>query len=200
MDTKKEKYDEIAKKRNKIIEELNLLEENETVKRYLSLNQENTKLFNEQRVLYKDIKEEEYSSCKHILVYSKVNYDRYEGRSNRRCGCIKCGLDNSVLDCRYEEFLSYDDRIMYDYLIDGNYLKGIETNISCDLSLAVAIYQKIKGHYPDIDDDTAIKYFMVALNDIREIEVNEERKASRVKRLGLNPNFTSWYSKDVRNG
>ena len=35
------------------------------------------------------------------------------------------------------------------------------------------------------------------LNDIRNIEVNDERKKSRAKRLSLNPNFNKWNREDV---
>ncbi len=37
-----------------------------------------------------------------------------------------------------------------------------------------------------------IKYFNVAINDIRNKEVSDERKASRAKRLLLSPKFNKW--------
>ena len=42
-----------------------------------------------------------------------------------------------------------------------------------------------------------IKYFNVAINDIRNKEVSDERKASRAKRLLLSPKFNKWDSIDV---
>lgn len=87
---------------------------------------------------------------------------------------------------------------MYDYLRKNNCrIKGIETEIACDLDLAQAIYSKIKEAHPDIDDKTAIKYFEIALGDIRNIKVNENRKINRAKRLLLEPSFTRWNGWDV---
>ena len=49
----------------------------------------------------------------------------------------------------------------------------------------------------DIDDETAYKYFEIALDNIRNIKVNNNRKNSRAKRLSLIPNFKKWNSSDV---
>ena len=46
---------------------------------------------------------------------SKVEHDSWEGRVYKSCGCIKCGLDDSVLD-KKREWLSFHQKIMYDYL------------------------------------------------------------------------------------
>lgn len=198
MSNLKKEYDEITKQRKKIIEEMKLLEENEIVKRYFELTKQNETLYDKQLILYKEMKNEEYESCKHILVYSKINYDRYEGRTSKSCGCIKCGLDNSVLDYQ-REYLPFTQKIMYDYL-RKKYLRGSETKIACDLDLAQAIYSKIKDAHPDIDDQIAIKYFEIALDNIRNIKVSDERKTNRAKRLSLDPKFNSWNGRDVHNG
>ena len=68
----------------------------------------------------------------------------------------------------------------------------METKLVCNLDLAKAIYSKIKEAHPDIDDETARKYFEISLDDIRNIKVNDERKKSRAKRLSLNPDFNKW--------
>ena len=201
MEDLNEKYDQIIEQRKKIIAEMKKLEENEVLKRYFELKKENENLYDNQLDLFRKIKMEEYAVCKHILVYSKIDYDRYEGRTYRSCGCIKCGLDNSVLD-ESRDWLSYSQGIMYDYL-RGNYLFsnswGIQTDIICDIDLAQAIYAKIKKAYPDIDDATAIKFFQYSLSNIRNVKVNEERKVSRAKRLELNPNFQRWNIGDIEN-
>ena len=130
------------------------------------------------------------------MVYSKIDYDYYEGRTYKSCGCIKCGLDNSVLNGE-RIWLSGSQKIMYDYL-KKNYLSsdfgGIQTGILCDIDLAQAIYKKIKSNYPNIDDAQAIKFFKVSLKNIRNIKVNDERKVSRAKRLALSPDFAKWDS------
>ena len=78
-------------------------------------------------------------------------------------------------------------------------IKGVETEVACDLDLAQAIFSKIKEVHPDIDDTTAIKYFEIALDDIRNIKVSDERKVGRAKRLSLKPEFKRWSYDDVCN-
>ena len=116
MSDLKRKYEELKNQREKTIEELNQLREDDRVKRYIELQSKNETLYNEQIALYQELKKEEYSSCNHILVYSEIDYDRYEGRSYKRCGCIKCGLDGSV-SSQGREYLPFSQKIMYDYLI-----------------------------------------------------------------------------------
>jgi len=197
MSKLQEEYDELTEQREKIIGEIKSLEENEKVKKYLELTIQNEILYNQQLSLYKDIKEEEYESCEHILVYSQIDCDRFEGRTHRNHGCIKCGLDTSILKAD-EEYLSYYEKVMYSYLRKKR-LIGTETKIVCDLDLARAIYSKIKQAHPDIDDETAIKYLGIALDNIRDIPVSDDRKASRAKRLSLEPKFKRWNASDVWN-
>ena len=198
MSDLKRKYEELQNQREKTIEELNQLREDDRVKRYVELQSKNETLYNKQIALYQELKKEEYSSCNHILVYSEIDYDRYEGRSYKRCGCIKCGLDGSV-SSQSREYLPFSQKIMYDYL-RKNHLRGKETNITCDLDLAHAIYSKVKEVHPDIDDDTTIGYFEIALNNIRNTKVSEERKTNRAKRLSLGPKFKNWNASDVHHG
>lgn len=202
METLKERYDEIVSERNEIIGQINALAENEEVKEYFALCKQNDILANRQKDLYKQIKIQEYSSCSHIWVTTFHDYDRWEGRSHNYRGCIKCGLDQRVfntIDGWYNSsyWLSLGDRIMYDFMNDYQYGGGIDTKVLCDLDLAKAIYSKIKEVHPDIDDETAIKYFEIALNNIRNIKVSEERKENRAKRLSLNPDFNKWNGRDV---
>lgn len=197
MDNLKKEYKEIIEQSKKIIDEIELLEESEIVKRYLKLKTQNHDLYNKQLSLYKDIKTKEYELCEHILVYSRIDCDRWEDRTYRYCGCIKCGLDNSVLDGD-RDWLSDQRKIMYDYL-RKNYLMGVETNIVCDLDLACEIYSKIKEAHPNIDDEKAIQYLENALDHIRNTKVSDDRKVNRAKRLSLNPNFKRWNARDIWN-
>ena len=140
---------------------------------------------------------EKYSSCNHVLVGVKKDYDKHEGRTSIEYGCIKCGLDFSVYNDR--NFLTPLQKEMLEYLSEKqnyvtNIYKSVYSWINCDLELGCAICAKIKEKYPNIDDKTLIKYFNTALNDIRNIEVNGSRKESRVKRLNLNPKFNRWKS------
>ena len=195
MSNLKKEYDEILEQRTAVLERLKQLENDENVKRYLELTKENDSLYEKQLNFYRTIKYEEYSECKHILIYSKTGYDNRDGIPYRTYGCIKCGLDASVFD-KEESELSDTSKIMYDYLLDHNF-DGIKTYYLCDIDLATSIYSKIKDAHSDIDDETAIKYFKNSLDNIRNIPVNDKRKISRAKRLALNPDFKRWLSSDI---
>lgn len=175
-------YNEIKEIRKKIKKDIKLLEEDKNVRRYLELK----------KILNYSLCNEQYDLCKHVLVYSKVYDDRI-----KRCGCIKCGLDESILDEDRDE-LTLNNKIMYDYLRNHHRkINGINTGNRCDLSLAQAIYLKLEEIYPNINDLTAIKYFEIALDNIRNIDVSNERKVNRAKRLALKPNFNKWNVNDV---
>lgn len=193
-----ERYARVTAQRGNVLEELKSLKEIDAVKRYIALSNENESLYRDEITLSKAIQEEKYASCDHILVYSRIDYDRYEGRTYRYCGCMKCGLDNSVLNER-REWLPWQEKTMYDYLNRdiGYNLKGIETKIACDLDLAQALYSKIKGNHPDIADEVAAEYFGIALNYIRNADEDSAQRAKRAKRLSLPPTFNRWNNKDV---
>ena len=95
------------------------------------------------------------------------------------------------------EELTLDQKIMYDFMMNHFSNRGIDSKLLCDLDLAKAIYAKIKEVHPDIDDKTAIRYLKVALHNIRDTKVNDERKASRAKRLSLKSSFNKWSGSDV---
>lgn len=198
MEDLKEQYNHIVSERQTIIDQINVLAENETVKEYFALREQNDKLASQQKDLYKQIKVGEYSSCNHIWVNTLHDYDSWEGRSYNYHGCVKCGLDKRVFHLmeRFHspDWLTLDQRIMYDYMKNHSYKSGIDTNLLCDLDLAKAIYAKIKEVHPDIDDETAVKYLKVALHNIRDTKVSDERKESRAKRLSLKPEFNKWTS------
>ncbi len=201
MEDLKEQYNHIVSERQTIIDQINVLAENETVKEYFALREQNDKLASQQKDLYKQIKVGEYSSCNHIWVNTLHDYDSWEGRSYNYHGCVKCGLDKRVFHLmeRFHspDWLTLDQRIMYDYMKNHSYKSGIDTNLLCNLDLAKAIYAKIKEVHPDIDDETAVKYLKVALHNIRDTKVSDERKESRAKRLSLKPEFNKWTGFDV---
>lgn len=203
MSSLKEQYDKNVLARKEIITQMNELEEDEKVKTYIELHLKNVQLANEQKVLYKQMKVEEYTACNHIWVTTLHDYDSREGRSYNYCGCMKCGLDGRVIHMvenlgSFVECMPLEKKIMYSFMRGRYYKTGIDTKVLCDLDLAKSIYAKIKEIHPDVDDETARKYFEVALDNIRKIEVSDERKASRARRLSLNPKFNKWNAQDVR--
>ena len=130
-----------------------------------------------------------YENCNHLWGISMDEYGEYD------YVCVKCGLNYKSLRLTNrgkENSLSFDERVMASVLKERSFVNDADINIVCDRELAMAIYKKIREYYPDIDDKTVIKYFEIALNDIRNIEVSDERKKSRAKRLGLSKDFNKW--------
>lgn len=187
MENAKTKYEEIKIEREKIEAQLLILADTETVKKYLELCQKNFELSIQQEYLYKKLKVNSYSLCNHIWVI--IDNNKNNKYSNNHCGCIKCGLDKRVfyLMQLYHDldYLTVDQKIMYEFMRKHFVDSGTKTGIFCDFDLAKAVYAKIMEAHPDIDDETAIKYLNVAINDIKNIEVSDERKKDRAKRLSL---------------
>lgn len=202
MENLKEQYSKVVDERKDVIEQIKELEKDEKVGKYIELNGYNDKLIEQQRKLYINMKNDEYSSCNHILVNTLHDYDSCEGRSYNYYGCIKCGLNSNIMSknllLQDSLLLPLQQKVMYDFLKKNGFNGKVDTYELCDLDLGKAIYSKIKERHPDIDDETAIKYFKVALNDIRSIKVSEDRKESRAKRLSLSPKFNKWNDSDVR--
>ena len=193
MKNLKKQYDQISSKRKELKGQINVLLMDENVKKYFKLCNQNNELLTLQRDLFKQIKVGEYSSCKHIWVNTLDEYDSWEGRSHNYCGCVKCGLDKRVFHLmerfHNSDWLTLDQKIMYDFMKNNSYKSGIDTKLLCDLDLATAIYMKIIEVHPDIDDETAVKYL--------DTKVSDERKVSRAKRLSLGPTFNKWTGDDV---
>ncbi len=203
MEDLKERYEKNKLTIKEIGDRINALLDDEKVKEYLELHRQLKKISEQQKEFYRLIKIKEVSSCKHIWVSTLHDYDPIEGRATDYCGCMKCGLDQRVFyitgSFRNKNILTFDQSIMYDFMKDNRYFEqGINTKVLCDLDLAKGIYSKIKEAHPDIDDVTAIKYFEIALDNIRNIKVSKERKISRAKRLSLSHNFNNWKAIDVR--
>ncbi len=186
-------YEEMLSEMKKINSRLEELMEDKQVQEYLALDGRRMELEPELLNLYTDMKKEEFSKCSHVWIPVSKNVDYYEGRSDIDYGCMKCGLDQRVLSASYPKFLSVDDKIMYNYLRQHYAIhQGIKSHTLCDLDLARSMYSKIVEYHPEIDDVTALKYFEIALDNMRNIRVNDDRKESRVKRLMLKPGFHNW--------
>lgn len=180
-----------------IRESIKVLEEDDIIKRYISLKKDEEILIKEQRRLYRITKFAEYEKCSHILVYTKVTQDQ-RGRIKKCSGCIKCGLEDRDTH-NVSGKISFKEQVKLDFLKEKSPfgIQGKQTDIECSLSLALSIYSRIKEIHPDIDDKTALKYFEIALDNIRSIPVSEDRKVQRAKRLSLPSRFNKWYPEDI---
>lgn len=189
----RENYERKLTEMKEIEIQLEALKKDKQVQKYLTLNDQRLELNSKLLNLYSSMKKEEFSECSHIWIPISKSTDDYEGRSDTDYGCMKCGLDQRILSVSNPRVLSVQDRVMYNYLFEHYAIrKGIKSHIVCDFDLARAMYAKIVENHPDIDDVTALKYFEVALDNMRDIRVNEDRKESRAKRLMLKPGFNRW--------
>ena len=137
-----------------------------------------------------------------IKSYLECDYG-YGGKNTTYCTCIKCGLDEGVnydyygnlSEDEYEAMKAYFNKTHFGWL--RNLSNEASSTEYCDGELAQAIYKKIKEVHPDIDDKTAIKYFEIALENMRENNITDEQKEKTAKRLSLRRNFNKWNEDDV---
>ncbi len=182
-------FSDIDKEYRNIEKEIWGLEELPIVKKYIELQAKKNALATKRKNLYGLMKYGEYENCNHLWGISMDEYGEYD------YVCVKCGLNYKSLRLTNrgkEDSLSFDERVMASVLKDQSFVNSADINLVCDKDLAMALYKKIKEHHPDIDDKTAVKYLEIALEDIRNIEVSDERKKSRAKRLGLSKDFNRW--------
>lgn len=166
-----DRLNEVTKRKEEIDNKIKELKKDPIIQKYLLLQEQSDALYKEEKDLYYTYKNEEYNSCNHIFILSKSFYDNADGSSYRKCGCIKCGLDTTVLD-HDRDFLPYQKKIMYDFLkANIKTIKGTIIEETIDLDLAQNIYHKIKENHPDIDDDTTITYFKEETKNNNKIKV-----------------------------
>lgn len=193
MSSVKEQFEEAKRQLRAVLEELERIKTDPAVIRYNELDDEHASLSYTLRELFPAVKYEEYDSCDHILVYSIRDFHRWKGGKKQvYCACIRCGLDQSVTNSNMGHLTDEQDAMKSYFNERGIYLNGTFLGIECDIDLARKIFSRIIETHPNIDDETAIKYFVKALNDIRDKEVSDERQESRAKRLSLNPDFRRW--------
>ena len=190
-----EEYNILMKELKEVEDSIQKLKNDKKIKRYNYLSFKRDILKSNITDLYREIKSDEYASCHHLLITTSIKKID-DNDEIKTCGCLKCGLNEKV---KYNgdwlidyDKLSLDEQIMLDFLNNHQINKNSIINVTCNLDLAMAIYSRIKKVHPKINDKLAIKYLEIALDNIRNINVTEERKQSRIKRLGLNPNFNNW--------
>lgn len=139
------------------------------------LEQESS-LFKRKRILYnklKRLKNIEYDNCRHIFVVTHQEYDYYEGRRYIRRGCIKCGLNQVLLDAQHT--LSMEEEIAREYLCSSVQMTGLISDAYCDLDLGHSLYQKIKEAHPDFSDEEVLSVFEIMLAKAREENKGKSR-------------------------
>ena len=179
-------FSDIDEQYKKVEQEIWGLEEVSIVKKYIGLQKKKIELEIKRKNLHSLMEYGEYENCDHLWGISMDEYEEYD------YVCVKCGLNYKSLRLTNkgkEDSLSFDERVMASVLKEQSFVNDADINIVCDRELAMALYKKIREYHPDIDDKTVIKYFEIALDDIRNIKVSDERKKSRANRLGLSKDF-----------
>jgi len=162
-------------KKDKIIHELDCLRKSEILSNYLKYKNELEELNGNLIDLRIEMLYKKFSLCNHIMVYTTDPYENPDKLTDRSCACIKCGLDNSVLD-RLKDSLSEEQLIMYNYLKNPyNYSANtLNTHIVCDLELGKNIYNEIIENNPNIDDNSLIELFKFKLENNKIIVLNKK--------------------------
>ena len=161
-------YENVSFKRKKLLEEINDFEAkySDVINKYNYLISEENKLHKEENSLLCDINNERYDKCDHLWVntYSDSYYNCF--------GCIKCGLDYKIYATLSNmhfniDFLNLEEKNMYNYLENNpSILKGLKTDISCDLELGMKLYREKKELYPALPDKEIIDFIAYKLNSI----------------------------------
>lgn len=177
-----QKLDNI-KKMQKLLTKKNVTE-------YFNLMNANKKITQEQRVLYKKIKNIEYQNCQHLWV-NVPNWDFYNEQGEpiiRKviCKvCLKCGLNENVLleSKNGTYFYNYEDEVMYQFIQSRHYEYNLVVNEPADFDVAKEVYARIKANHLDIEDEQVKKYMEIALHNMNLRMQDEASEEKVLKRL-----------------
>ena len=137
------------------------------------------------------IKKCEYRECNHLWV-SLPSEDETE---ERLIGCVKCGLTNRFIkdfDSAYNP-LNEEEKASFEHMTTDLIKNlGMHSGSWSDLELGKAIYKKIIEAHPDATNEDISNYLSYALWKMRTKDQTQERKASRIRRLGLDETFDAW--------
>lgn len=177
MANARNKYNYVLKERKKILEEVKELKNHKIIKRYLLLHEKNRELEKQESKIKQELIYNKFCSCKHLLVYTEFNDDSFLKNYDRTFACVKCGINSSVLKT-HRDFLSDENKTMYDYLVDNPFLeRNIELTTPCDLIFAKKAFEKVREKYPNTSSEIFKKYFYVALKfNVDKINIKKMNK------------------------
>ena len=168
----KSQYEKCQNTINTFNKKINDLQKNLEVREYIELTRLLKEEQEESNRWYKIMKFDEYSTCNHVLVYTKEEeVSSPKGNYMRKyCGCIKCGLNQSINNHTYDTSnLTDEERIQYEFLKKQDFrLSGIDTEINCGIVLAQNLYQTIIKENKDITDEALVELFKIAYENIKD--------------------------------
>lgn len=186
----KKDYATLATQKDDNIKKMQKLLTKKNVTEYFNLMNANKKITEEQRVLYKKIKNIEYQNCQHLWV-NVPNWDFYNEQGEPNickviCKvCLKCGLNENVLleNKTRAYFYNYEDEVMYQFMQSRHYEYGLVVNEPADLAVAKEVYARIKANHLDIEDEQVKKYMEIALHNMNLRMQDEASEEKVLKRL-----------------
>lgn len=192
---------ELKEKREQLIKllkieesRINELEKDDKVIEYKELTKAMTENYRDLKALNFQIVLDTMRYCSHIFVTNEIEriWDGHRTDIYEYHGCIKCGLsDHKQWGIQLQQRM---ESIYEETAKNGIYLEE-----TCNLKLATSIYNGILRAHPNITDELAIKYFKIALHNIRTNNVTPYSRQKRIKRLGLQPSFKNWNAQSVIN-
>ena len=191
----KEEITDISKQ----IEELT---KNDAVIEYLLLCSEIDDLYDKEHSLCDDIRTQRILNCDHIFVNERINYSQEFSPEKQRyvnipasseLKCIKCSLNAKRILRPGKEMLTH--LVSRNSVIISDYAKTIKLRSFEPLQypsfdLGSAVYQRILERNPDIDEETAKRYYESAMRNIIGKDMPKAKHIDRAKRLNFtNPNI-----------
>lgn len=172
MITPKGQYDLCTQTLINLNNKLYKLQKNPIVQEYMRLEKDFEDTKEEQEKWFQIMKTQEYDGCdKHVLVCTKKETQTINGRIReyKYCGCIKCGLDESVLKSE-EKDRSLEDQVQYDYLRSKGQegIQGLQTDIECGIALAQQLYEQIKDENDEFTDEQLVELFKLAFTAMKD--------------------------------
>lgn len=153
---------------------------------YFNLMSANKKITQEQRVLYKKIKNIEYQNCQHLWVnVPNWDFSDEQGEPVICQVCLKCGLnENVILESKNGTyFYNYEDEVMYQFMQSWHYEYNLVVNEPADFDVAKEVYARIKANHLDIEDEQVKKYMEIALHNMNLRMQDEASEEKVLKRL-----------------
>jgi len=189
LEAVKKEYEKIKNQIEQNRQIISDLEEDENIKKYIDIKNKIDKLEDNFITISLEYQVKQMDECNHIYVKTCVDnfFDYHRTDKTEHYYCIKCGLDTLLAskeqhkDPHYARIVKIFKKTRYKAIHLSEY--------ECHPALAKKIYEGILKVHPDISDEDLIKYFKIAIHNIKTN--NEE---DHIKHLGLTKNYSDKWS------
>lgn len=178
MNNIKRKYKRVSNELRTTYNELEILEKEDMVKRYIKLKEKEEKLEEKKMEIYEELQLNIYSTCNHIFARSYTECDYYEGRTYRYYGCVKCGLDTIIYSDLYYDLSVGKEKIMDNFFKQTlGKTESIRHYVAC-FKIIDRDYAKVKEIYDEIKNK---RLSDSELQIILESKLDDENKEKQKK-------------------